>query len=354
MLACAVWQFLRGEISDALSHRPSPAMLRPARGIRLVSASISLALLASACHRGAAPPRADPGTSGPETAAAAAKTLELSNEQRSAIKIEAVGTFPFLAETETVGTVSFDEDPAIIQAESTLISAAANLQMSRKELLRIESLGEANGIAPKELEGAIAARQTAAAALKAARDAVRALGKTDAEVDRIVASGHFDSPGTEGHTTWVVANVAETESPQVRAGETIRAKVPAYPDRWYAGRVSRVYSTVDPNTHRLSVRARVEDPKGELRPGMLATVVIRTRDPVEGLAVPTTAVVRESDGSMITWITTDQQHFTERTLTLGLEREGRYQVLSGLKANELAVTEGGVFLSNLLEAPPSD
>ena len=87
---------------------------------------------------------------------------------------------------------------------------------------------------------------------------------------------------------------------------------------------------------------------------MLATIVIRTADPVEGLAVPTTAVVREGDGSMITWVTTDQRHFTERTLTLGLQREGRYQVLSGLTRAELAVTEGGVFLSNLLEAPPSD
>jgi cobalt-zinc-cadmium efflux system membrane fusion protein len=130
--------------------------------------------------------------------------------------------------------------------------------------------------------------------------------------------------------------------------------VPAYSDRRYIGRVSRVYSTIDPNTHRLTVRARVEDPKGELRPGMLATIVIRIADPVQSLAVPTTAVVREGDGSMITWVTTDQRHFTERSLTLGLQSEGRYQVLSGLKANELAVTEGAVFLSNMLEAPPSD
>jgi len=329
-------------------------MLNPAGRILLISASIGLALLGFGCRRSGGPSGADPGPAGPGPVAAAAKALDLSPEQRSAVKIEPVGTFSFAVESETVGTVSFDEDPAVIQAESTLIGAAANLEMSRKELLRVQSLGEANGIAPKELEGAIAARQTAAAALKAARDAVRALGKTDAQVDRMVATGHFDSPGTEDHTTWVVADVAETDSPQVRAGQSIRVKVPAYPNRWYAGRVSRVYSTVDPNTHRVTARARVEDPKGELHPGMLATIVIRTGNPVESLAVPTAAVVREGDGSMITWVTTDQRHFTERSLTLGLQREGRYQVLSGLQANELAVTEGGVFLSNMLEAPPSD
>jgi membrane fusion protein, heavy metal efflux system len=329
-----------------------PRLARTCR-VLLMGAWTGLALLASGCHRGAVASSTDPST--PESGTAApAKALDLSPEQRSAVRIEPVGTFVFVAESDTVGTVSFDEDPAVVQAESTLIAAAANLDQSRKELRRVEALGETNGIAPKELEGAVAAQETAAAALKAARDAVRALGKTDAEIDRMASSGHFDSPITQGHSVWVVANVTETDSAQVRVGQRIRVQVPAYPDRSFAGRVSRVYSTIDPNTHRLTVRAQVEDAKGELRPGMLASVVIRSGEPIESLAVPTTAVVREGDGSMITWVTTDRAHFTERSLTLGLLREGRYQVLSGLKANELVVVEGGVFLSNLLEAPPSD
>jgi membrane fusion protein, heavy metal efflux system len=329
-------------------------MLNSAGRSLLISATLGVALLAFGCRRSPGPSDADPGTPAAGPVTAAAKALDLSPEQRGALKIEPVGTFSFVVESETVGTVSFDEDPAVIQAESTLISAAATLEMSRKELLRAQSLGEANGIAPKELEGAIAAAQTAAAAVKAAGDALRALGKTDAEIDRIVTTGQFDSPATAAHSTWVVANVPETDSPRVRAGQRVSVKVRAYPDRQYAGRVSRVYSIIDPNTHRLTVRTRVADPKGELRAGMLATIDIRTADPVESLALPVTAVVREADGSMITWVTTDQRHFTERPVTLGLQREGRYQVLSGLTANELTVTEGGVFLSNLLEAPPSD
>jgi cobalt-zinc-cadmium efflux system membrane fusion protein len=329
-------------------------MLNSAGRTLLISAAIGLALLALGCRRSPGPSGAEPAVSGPGPAAPTAKALDLSPEQRSVLKIEPVGTFSFVVESETVGTVSFDEDPAVIQAESTLISAAANLEMSRKELVRAQSLGEANGIAPKELEGATAAQQTAAAAVKAARDALRALGKTDSEIDRMVATGQFDSPGTAAHTTWVIANVPETDSPRVRTGQSVIVKVPAYSDREYIGRVARVYSTIDPNTHRLTVRARVEDPKDDLRPGMLATIVIRTAEPVKTLAIPTTAVVREGDGSMVTWVTTDQRHFAERSLTLGLQHDGHYQVLSGLKANELAVTEGGVFLSNLLEAPPSD
>jgi membrane fusion protein, heavy metal efflux system len=329
-------------------------MLTTIRRILLACVSVSLALPMGGCQRDAVASDPAPTSSAASSAAAAPKSLSLSPEQRNAVRIEPVSTSAFVNESETVGTVTFDEDPAIVQAESTLIGAAANLEMSRKELVRVEALGEANGIAPQELEGAIAARDTAAAALKAARDAVRALGKTDAEIDRMVATGHFDTPGAESHTTWVLVNVSETDSAQVRLGEKIRVQVPAYPDRWYAGRVSRIYSTVDLNTHRLTLRARVEDPRSELRAGMLATVLVRSGEQVESLALPTTAVVREGDGSMIAWVTTDRQHFAERPLTLGLEREGHYQVLAGLKANELVVVEGGVFLSNLLEAPPRD
>ncbi len=87
---------------------------------------------------------------------------------------------------------------------------------------------------------------------------------------------------------------------------------------------------------------------------MLADVSIRTAAPVESLALPVSAVVREGDGSMVVWVTADRRHFHSQPLRLGLESDDRYQVLAGLERGELAVTEGGVFLSNLLHAPPSD
>jgi cobalt-zinc-cadmium efflux system membrane fusion protein len=343
------------EFRDAVSARSLAEMLKaPRHLLRFTAAVGAAALLTCGCQRNPTLSAVDPGPGEVGTPASAAKALELSDEQRAALKIEAVRTHSFVAESEAVGTISFDEDPGIVQAESTLLSAAANLEMSRKELMRVQSLGESNGIAPKELEGVVAARQTAAAALKAARDTVRALGKTDVEIDHVIATGHFDPNRTDGRMRWVVANVAETDSPRVRVGESVRVRVPAYPDHCYTGRISRIYATIDPNTHRLTVRAQVEDSAHELRAGMLATIVIRADEAVESPALPTTAVVRQGDGSMITWVTADRRHFTERPLSLGILDEGRYQVLAGLKVHELAVTEGGVFLSNMLEAPPSD
>jgi cobalt-zinc-cadmium efflux system membrane fusion protein len=314
----------------------------------LLAFAMGLAALSqSGCHR-------SDTVQAEAVAARPAESIDLAAEQLSAIRIEAAQTQAFAVESETVGSISFDEDPSVVQAESNLLTASANYEMSRRELVRVQRLGEANGIAPKEYEAALAAQQTAAATLKASRDAVRALGVSEGQIDRMISANRFDAVDTDPHRKWVIVNLPESDSARVRPGQKLRVQVPAYPGNWYSGTVARVYATIDPGTHRIAVRALIEDPHNELRAGMLATVVIRFAEPVQAVAIPTTAAVRQGDGSMITWVTTDRHHFSMRPLKLGLEHQGHYQVLDGLKAEELVVTEGGVFLSNLLDAPPSD
>ncbi len=152
----------------------------------------------------------------------------------------------------------------------------------------------------------------------------------------------------------MLANVSESESPLYRLGQAVEVKVMAYPGRVFQGKISKLYATVDPNTHRFAARSEIADPNHELRPGMLANFVIRVRDPVESLAIPMNGAVRNGDGTMTAWVTTDRRHFAQRTLRLGLQRDARYEVLEGLQRGELAVTEGAVFLSNMLTAQPSE
>jgi cobalt-zinc-cadmium efflux system membrane fusion protein len=102
------------------------------------------------------------------------------------------------------------------------------------------------------------------------------------------------------------------------------------------------------------VRCEIADPKDELRPGMLAGFLIRVQDPSESIAIPANGVVRNGDGTMAAWVTTDRKHFQQRIIKIGSQLDGKYQVLEGLKREELAVTDGAIFLSNMLNAPPSD
>jgi cobalt-zinc-cadmium efflux system membrane fusion protein len=274
-----------------------------------------------------------------------------------------------------------------VQAESTLIGAAATFVLTDKELDRANALYEANkGVAQRELEQAINDQQTAEGALNAARDAVRVFGKTDGEIDQMIAARKIDpalvvrspiagqvtarnaqpgllaQPGnapapytvSDVSTKWMLANVTESDSPMIAQGQSLEVSVMAFPGRIFTGRISTVGATIDPNVHTMMVRCEIADPKNELRPGMLANFTIRVKEPVESIAIPMSGVVWNGDGTMAAWVTTDRRHFVQRIVKLGTQRDGQYQVLDGLQRGELAVTDGAVFLSNILYAPPTD
>ena len=317
-----------------------------------VAVALGCLALVLAIHRAAS--SAEPGEHAARGApATSAASVDLEPRQLDGLHIEPAARHSFPNEKQAVGSVSFDEDPTIVQSESALLTAAANLELSSKELRRVQHLGEDNGIAQKELEQAIASEQSARAALKAARDALRALGKSDHEIDRMLARGTIPN-GTGSHRVWALANVAESDSVSVRPGQPLSLTVMAYPGRAFSGKVSRVYAAVDPATHRVAVRAEIADPHAELRAGMLAEFAIRVSPAIESVAIPANGAVREADGTTSVWVTADRHHFAQRSVKTGARDAGWVQILEGVQPGELVVTDGAVFLSNMLQAPPGD
>ena len=80
-------------------------------------------------------------------------------------------------------------------------------------------------------------------------------------------------------TMWMLANVAETDSPAFRVGQSEQVTIDAFPGRVFDGRVTTVGATVDPNTRRVLVRSEIDDPQHVLRSGMFADFTIDTGAP---------------------------------------------------------------------------
>jgi cobalt-zinc-cadmium efflux system membrane fusion protein len=277
------------------------------------------------------------------------------------------------------------ESPDLIQAESGLIAAAGVLDLTSKALERARQLHEIQGMADKDLEQAISDQQSAEGALRAARDGVTVFGKSKTQIDRIVqtrtidphlvvlspvsgrvtarnaAPGVFVQPGNtpapysvaDISRIWMNASVPESDMPQVKKGQEIRVSVMAFPEREFAGRISTVGSTVDPQLHRGMVRAEIDDAKHELLPGMFASFVIVTGDPVTAAAMPLDGVVREGDGSMTVWVTADGHHFSQRTVKLGLQSDGYDQVVEGVRLGDRVVVKGAIILDNMVNGGES-
>ena len=142
---------------------------------------------------------------------------------------------------------------------------------------------------------------------------------------------------------WMLANVIESDAPAYQVGQDVEVRVPAYPDRVFRGYVTRVGSTIDPNTHRQLVRSEIEDPEHLLRSGMFASFVIRVGDPVRSLAVTDAGVAREGNGTMTVWVASGDRRFTRRTVKVGMQQDGWTQILDGLQPNETVVMDGAVF-----------
>lgn len=155
-------------------------------------------------------------------------------------------------------------------------------------------------------------------------------------------------------TKWMLAKVPESDSPRFRVGQPVKVTVIDYPHRIFNGRISKVYPSVDPNTHRVTIRADVADPGNRLRSGMLANFVVQITRPTESVAIPADGVVREGDGTMTAWVTPDRHRFVQIVVRTGLRQNGLVQIVTGLHRGELAVTQGAIFLDNMLQAAPSN
>jgi cobalt-zinc-cadmium efflux system membrane fusion protein len=277
------------------------------------------------------------------------------------------------------------ESPDFLQAESNAITAQANLDQTRSALERAKKLYAAQGIDQNDYEAAVANEQSADGTLKAAREALRIFGQSPAEIDAIIAKrkvepalvirspitgavtarnaapGQLEQPGNppapysvaDTNTLWLIAEATEEDSPAFAVGQELEVTVTAYPDRVFKGKVDAVGANVDATTHRVTVRSEVRDPAHALRAGMLANFVIRTGQPLTSPAVPVNGVVREGDGTMSVWVTTDRRHFQRRTVKIGLQQDHYDQILDGLKSGELAAVDGAIFLSNIAFGGPT-
>jgi membrane fusion protein, heavy metal efflux system len=330
-------------------------------------------------------------------------SVDLSESQLAAVKVAPVEERDFPIEKEAVGSIDFNEDmevqvftpyqgriialfaqvgddvkkgqtlftidsPDLLQAESTLIAAAGVLELTTRNLARLKDLYTTQAVSQHDVEQATSDQQTAEGNLRAARDAVRIFGKTDADIDRIVsqriadptlvvpspiagritarsaAPGLLVQPGNapapyivaDIDTMWMLANVAENDSPAFRA------------DRMFDGKIKTIGAAVDPNTRRVLVRSEINDPEHELRSGMFGNFTISIGAPQRSLAVPLDGVVREGDGTQTVWTTSDRRRFTKQTVKIGEQREGYRQILEGLQPGQLVATDGAIFLSNML------
>lgn len=132
--------------------------------------------------------------------------------------------------------------------------------------------------------------------------------------------------------------VPEAQLASVAAGQALSASSASYPGRLFDGVVSIIDARIDPVTRAVTVRGDFANPDRALRPGMLLEVTL-TRPEREALVLPEIAVVQVGNSSYVFRV--DDDDTAQRVdVQIGGRRDGKVEVVSGLKAGDQIVVDG--------------
>ncbi len=284
--------------------------------------------------------------------------------------------------------------PELVDARNALLTAAAQVasageavQVARQNAAREKAIYETAGGALKDylqaqadLVTAESGQRAALSALRAAQDRLGLFGKSVSEIhaleapgknrgiqsatiyrapvsgviaDRSVSPGQFLSAGgsnalmtiTDPARVWLIAQLAESDAANVKLGDEVLVTTPAVPGRTFHARIDNIGAALDPNTHRLPVRATVDNGDNLLKPQMFASFTIRrSLDGTVGALVPASAVIHEGDGARL-WVLGSDGLLRGRRVETADTEGGFTRVTSGIRAGERVVTSGALFVN---------
>lgn len=310
-------------------------------------------------------------------------------EQNMAVRYDVVTTGPIEREVRTVGRVDYDEtslaavttridgwvEAVLVRETGTQVHAGDPLfdlyspeLLSAQEELLVALRDAGRG------EGRTA--ELATARLRSARERLRLFDISEEQIARLeqtgeisrtltivaratgivternVTAGEFLPAGEVAYriadlsTVWVIGKVYESDLPFVRLGQEARMTLDYLPGTTYVGRVTYVYPFLEPGTREIPVRMEFHNPGYQLKPGMYATIRVRSRIAEDAVLVPATAVIDTGERQLV-FVQRGAGRFEPRRVRVGMRTLGdRFQVLSGLAPGETVVVSGQFLLDS--------
>ena len=118
----------------------------------------------------------------------------------------------------------------------------------------------------------------------------------------------------------------------------VSISVDAWPGKEFDGELYAIAPSVDVATRNMSVKAMVRNKEGALRPGMYARVKLGLGENANALMIPEEAVIPQGDAKSVMKVVEGKVEPAE--VTLGLRKDGKVEVISGLTAGDMVITAG--------------
>ncbi|QJB57024.1 efflux RND transporter periplasmic adaptor subunit [Pseudodesulfovibrio sp. zrk46] len=234
-------------------------------------------------------------------------------------------------------------------------------------------------------------KNSAARTEEAAREKLRLLGLTKAQIDKVVQNGrpsdHITLYAPQGgvvirkdvnegqyvktgasiysiadlSSLWVVLEAYESDLPWIGLGQQVEFQTEAYPGKVFKGKVVYIDPLVNEKTRTVRVRLEVSNRDGSLKPGMLVRATQqkggeKDNDSDSPLVIPASAPLITGKRAVVYVANPDKDGaFEGREVVLGPKAGNYYIIKSGLKEDELVVTKGNFKIDSAIQivAKPS-
>ncbi len=254
----------------------------------------------------------------------------------------------------------------LASARGTLAQTQSSLALAQANRDRAKQLAPSGVVSQQELQQAEAAVTSAEASATALQAQIGALGvrlgetRIASPADGVVSARRLDPgalvgpPGggaiitiarVERLRVFFVAN--ERDAMQIRVGKDAHVELDGLPGKSFLGRVVRMAPTFDPSTRTLEAEIQLENPAGELRPGMYGygSIVLETHP---GAAVlPASAIqITGEDRYVFVVAPGPEPKVTRRKVTTGVDTGTWLEITGGVRVGEDVVTAGADGLSD--------
>ena len=292
----------------------------------------------------------------------------------------------------------------LLQIDSDLAIAKAQLDLSQKTFVRVQSLLEEKIASRADFEGAQTQNQKdviALDSLKTKREAtivlsndklrlaiepimqrLHLMGVPDNEVSKILSTRKItaivpvyapesgiicDRQVNVGelvdtqknlltigdfHKVWLKADVYEKDIAKLKIGQDIDLEMDSFPGEKFHGRLDYLSDSVNPDTRTMTVRAEVANPGDRLKPKMFARMIILVGHKL-ALTVPSICV-QDAGSDKVVYVAISPGKYEERKVKLGKVYKDHVEVLQGIHQGEKIAVSGTFQLRSQAISQSSD
>ena len=255
----------------------------------------------------------------------------------------------------------------IQKVQVDLMQAENKLTLAKAELERIQNLVESKIAARKELIAAQNQHQAVLNEIQGLEQQLTILGLTETAVkkmreqktiatfsvaapiggviaERNVVLGETIEPSKvifkilDPSVVFVEGDAFEESLRELKVGQSVRIRLGSYPDEVFAGKISRLSPTIDPQKRTLRLWVEVVNPSRKLKPNLFSEMNIVLGGQGEVLAIPQEALISIEGESFV--FVEEKDSYRRADVVLGARDDRFVEVKKGILPGDKVVTDG--------------